>query len=48
MCFTEVLCGSNAACETDLCIPTEGVEGQGGQHRAILGQPGTDLLQSDW
>lgn len=34
--------------ESDLCISAEGVEGQGSQHRAVLGQTGTDLLQSNW
>lgn len=40
--------GTMLLSETDLCISAEGVERQGSQHRAILGQTGTDLLQGDW
>ena len=32
----------------NLCVAAEGVEWQGGEHGAVLGQACTDLLQGDW
>lgn len=34
--------------ETYLCISAEGLEQQGVEHRAVLGQTRSDLLQSHW
>lgn len=40
--------GTVSLYETYLCISAEGVEWQGVQHRAVLGETRTDLLQSHW
>lgn len=40
--------GKASLYETYLCISAEGVERQRVEHRAILGQTRSDLLQSHW
>lgn len=40
--------GKTSLYKTNLRISAEGVEWQGVEHRAILGQTRSDLLQSHW